>query len=266
MRRWIFTLLLLAPFAAGAQESGSNSSSGPLFMKDLVGDREFFEPWGIGVDFFTMEQDYDIQSLSFQLPGVPSVDPAEIGVTNELQHYDLKLDVWLTPFLNVFALVGRMDADTLVDLSRVSVPGLPFPLGVLPVSYDGTVYGAGVNLAYGGERWFVALNNTWTDTSLNGDFDSSVKSFTAQPRVGLIFDKWTVWAGGMYLDTEEEHSGTIELVPGLPPIPFDITLETAEKWNTAVGVGYVFGPKAHVSLEVGFGDRDHTLFNFTYRF
>ena len=57
-----------------------------------------------------LEQDYDIQSLSFQLPGVPSIDPSEIGVTNEVQHYDLKLDVWLTPFLNVFALVGRMEA------------------------------------------------------------------------------------------------------------------------------------------------------------
>ena len=45
-----------------------------------------------------------------------------------------------------------------------------------------------------------------------------------------------------------------------------VELDTMDKWNYAVGVGYVFGPEAHLSFEVGLGDRTHTLFNFTYRF
>lgn len=264
MRKVILALLLLAPFTGHAQDS---DNGGPLFMKQLVGDREFFEPWGIGLDFYTMDQDYTIEYLRFELPGLPSVDTDLIGVSNDVQHYDLKLDAWVTPFLNVFALVGRVDADTLVDLSSVTLPGAGFPLGVLPVSYDGTVYGLGFNLIYGTDRWFAMVNNSWTDTSLNGDFDSSVKTYTAQPRIGLVFNKWSAWVGGMYLDTEEEHSGIIQLpVPGLPPIPFDIGLGTMEKWNYTVGVAHVFSPKAHLSLELGFGDREHTLFNFTYRF
>jgi hypothetical protein len=266
MRRIILILLLLAPFAASAQDS----RSGPIFMKDMLGDREFFEPWGIGLDFYTMEQDYDIKSLSFKIPNFPDigeVDASQIGVSNEVQHYDLKLDVWLTPFLNVFGLLGRVDADTRVDLSTVQIPGLDFPLGVLPVSYDGTVYGGGINLVYGSERWFASLNNTWTDASLSGDFSSSVQTYTAQPRIGLIFGKWTTWVGGMYLATEEKHSGAIQLpVPGWQPVNFDITLETLEAWNYSVGVGHVFSPNATLYLELGFGDREHTLFNFTYRF
>jgi hypothetical protein len=263
MRRLLITLLLLTPALASAQES----DTGPLFMKDLVGDREFFAPWGIGLDFYTMEQDYDIAALDFQLPGLPSIDTDAVKVSNDVQHYDLKLDVWLTPFINVFGILGRVDADTLVDLSSVTLPGAPVPLGVLPVSYDGTVYGLGLNLVYGTENWFVALNNTWTDTDLGGEFTSSVETFTSQPRIGLIRNKWMVWVGGMYLDTDERHQGTIQLpVPGLPPIPFDVSLETQDRWNYAVGIGHVFGPKAHISLELGFGDREHTLFNFTYRF
>jgi hypothetical protein len=263
MRRIVLVLLCMVPLSSSAGDSGT----GPLFMKDMLGDREFFEPWGIGLDFYTMDQDYTIKSLQFVLPGVDDVDTSLVGVSNKLDHYDLKLDVWLTPFLNVFGLVGRVDAKTRVDLSSVTVPGLPFPLGVLPVSYDGTVYGGGINLIYGTDRWFVSLNNTWTDTNLSGDFDSSAKTFTTQPRVGLVFGKWTTWVGGMYLDTQEKHSGTIDLnVPGLPPVPFKIELETLEAWNYAVGAGYVFSPKATMYLELGFGDRDHTLFNFTYRF
>lgn len=263
MRQLLLALLLLLPLTTTAEESGS----GPLFMKHLVDEGNFFEPWGVGVDYFTMDQDYSIQSLEFDIPGIGDIDPSLVQVSNKLQHYDVKLDVWLTPFLNVFGLLGQVDADTLVDLSNVPIPGLPFQLGTLPVSYDGTVYGLGVNFIYGTDRWFAALNNTWTNTSLNGDFDSSVKSFTIQPRLGLIVNKWTMWVGGMWLDTTEKHSGTIDLpVPGWPPVPFAVELETSEQWNYAVGVGHVFSPKATIFLEYGFGDRTHTLFNFTYRF
>lgn len=263
MYRLILALLLLAPLSAAAQDGGK----GPLFMKHLLGDREFFEPWGVGFDYYTMDQDYEIQSLQFVLPGVDISDPSLIGVENEINHLDLKLDVWLTPFLNVFGLIGYVDADTYVDFSNVPIVGLPVSLGSLAVSYDGTVYGLGVNLLYGGEHWFAALNNTWTDTSLSGDFDSSVQTFTSQPRVGLIFGQWTFWGGAMYLDTEESHSGTIALpIPGIPPVPFRVELASLDKWNYAVGVGHVLGPQAHFSFELGFGDREHTLFNFTYRF
>ena len=258
MRRVMCTLLLLLPLSAFAD-------SGPLFMKHLLGEREFYEPWGIGIDFFTMDQQYEIQQLQFQLPGVSVPDPSQLDVQNEVEHFDLKFDVWLTPFLNVFGILGHLDAETVVDLSSVPVSGLPFPLGKLPVNYDGTVYGGGLTLAYGGERWFTSVTATWTGTDLSGDFDSSVNSFTAQPRVGLLFDKWTFWIGGMYLDTQEKHSGTVQL-PVLGSIPFEVELEGSNKWNTAVGAGYVFSPKAMLYFEYGFGNRDHTLFNFTYRF
>lgn len=263
MHRFAVVLFLMSALPALAQES----SGEPLFMKHLVQGQSFFEPWGIGLDFFTMDQDYAIESLQFSLPGVGLDDPSKIRVTNELQHLDLKLDAWVTPFLNVFALIGRVDADTYVDLSQVPITGLPFSLGTLPVSYDGTVYGLGLNLVYGTSRWFAALNNTWTDASLSGDFDSSVETIVVQPRIGLIRGGWSAWVGGMYLDIEESHSGTIVLpVPGIPPVPFSVELASQDEWNYALGAAYVFSPKAHLSLEIGFGDRDHTLFNYTYRF
>ena len=219
MRHILIALLLLTPLSIQAQESESGSRTGPLFMKDLLGDREFFAPWGVGIDIFTMGQDYSITSLEFQLPGIGDIDPSKVGVTNDVQAFDIKLDVWVTPFLNVFGLVGKMDADTFVDLS------------------------------------------------LSGDFDSSVSSYTLQPKLGLIVDGWTAWVGGMYLDTDEKHSGVIQLpIPEFPPVPFNVELESLEKWNYAVGFGKIFSPKATLFLEIGFGDRNHTLFNFTYRF
>jgi hypothetical protein len=269
MRPLLIALLLMAPLTTTAQES--ESRTGPLFMKDLVDDGDFFAPWGVGLDFFTMDQDYDIKNMKLDVPllgGEIDIDPSQVRVSNKLQHYDLKLDAWITPFLNVFGLVGRVDADTIVDLGSIAVPGLG-SLPAFPVTYDGTVWGLGANFVYGTDRWFGALNTTWTKSNLSGDFDSSVKSFTIQPRLGLIKNQWTMWVGGMWLDTEEKHKGTFDLnIVGAPPIPvsFDVELETMDRWNYAAGVGYIFSPKATISFEYGFGDRTHTLFNFTYRF
>lgn len=268
MRRLLTSSFILATtLLFSTVASAQDNNSGPLFMKHLVEDGEFFEPWGIGIDFFTMDQQYKIKDLQFSLPGVQLPDPSLLDIDNDLQHFDLKLDVWLTPFLNVFGLLGHVDANTVVDFSAAPITGLPIPITQLPISYDGTVYGGGFTLVYGSPNWFGAVTTTFTDADLNGDFDSSVSSLSIQPRLGLVRDKWQFWVGGMYLDTEEDHSGTIVLpIPGIPPVPFSVELEGSDKWNTAVGVAHAFSTKAHLSLEIGFGDRDHTLFNFTYRF
>jgi hypothetical protein len=236
-------------------------------MKDIAGDRDLPRPWGIGLDFYTMDQDYSIDYLEFELPipGVTLGDPDDIKATNEVMHFDLKADVWLLPFLNVFGLVGRVDTDTLVDFSQAEITGLPFSLGTLPFSFDGTVLGGGFTLAYGTERWFASATTTWTETDISGDIDSSVSSFTVQPRVGLVRGNWTAWAGAMYLDVDENHTGTIEL-PYIGDVDFDIDLVTTDSWNYAIGVGHYFSDRASLTFEVGFGNREHTLFNFNYRF
>jgi len=260
MKRLLLLTLFCFPLTASA-------GSGPLFMKDLLGDREFFNTWGIGVDYFTMDQSYDIKALEFALPGVVLPDASQIAVDNEISHFDVKLDVWLTPFLQVYGLVGRVDANTVVDLSAAQIFGLPVSLGELPVSYDGTVYGGGAVLVYGTERWFASVNTTYTKTSLGGDFDSSVDSLSVQPRVGLVHGKFNAFVGAMYLHTDETHSGAFALpIPGLPPVPFNVELESSNKWNTVVGLGAVFSPAGTLNVEYGFGKRDHFLINFAYRF
>jgi hypothetical protein len=258
MRGLILVLAVLLPLS-------SSADSALPFMKDLAGDTELPRPWGIGIDFYTMDQDYDIQDLQFILPGISIGDPSQIKVTNEVQHFDIQADAWLLPFLNVFGIIGRVNIDTLVDFSQAEITGLPFNLGTLPVSFDGTVYGLGFTLVYGTENWFTSVTTTFTDTSTSGDLESSVESLSIQPRVGLLRGSWRFWAGGMYLDTDEKHSGIFEL-PFIGPVPFSVDLATRDNWNYTGGVGYVFSDRANLSLELGFGSRTHTLFNFNVRF
>ena len=257
MRGLILLLAALLPL--------SSMADGLPFMKDLAGDADLPRPWGVGLDFYTMDQDYDIKSLDFSLPGVIVGNPEAIEVTNEVQHFDFKGDAWILPFLNVFGVIGRVDVDTTVDFSNADIIGLPVNLGQLPFSFDGTVYGGGFTLAYGTERWFTSVTTTFTRTSTSGDFESKVNSTSIQPRIGLLRNGFRFWVGGMYLDTDEKHSGVFEL-PFIGAVPFDIELETKDAWNYSIGAGYVFNDRANLTFEAGFGNRKHTLFNFNFRF
>lgn len=258
MRPLCAAAMLLLPLAAAAE-------SRLPFGREWVGDRELPRPWGVGFDLVTLDQDYEIDALSFTLPGVTLGDTDVIDVTNEVQHADIKADVWLLPFLNVHALLGKLEGDTDVDLSGVSIPNLPIPLGVLPIRYKGTVYGAGFTAVYGGEHWFVSLTGNYADTDVEGDFDSSVRSVTWQPRIGALWQSWAFWVGGFYLDADERHSGTIAL-PGLGAIPFDVSLGEADKLSYVGGARYRMGEHAEATLELGGGSRQVTVFNLTFRF
>ena len=246
-------------------DEGSGHRAMLPFMREIAGDHELPRPYGIGMDIFTMQQDYAIDSLTFALPGFSLPDPSIIKVQNDLVHNDLKLDAWVFPFLNVFAIYGHVSAHTDVNLSAVVIPGLPVSLGTLQVRYDGSVYGGGATLAAGGDHWFASLTGTWTRTSLSGDFDSRVKARTVQPKLGFITGPWSAWIGAMDLHNDESHVGVIS-IPGLGSVPFAVKLKNSAGWTPSVGVHYAIDRFGEVSFEYGGGDRRTTLLNVTLRF
>ncbi len=263
--RFILTLAALAlPISAQADA---------LFGNDMAGDRKLPRTWGIGIDYFSMNQPYQIDSLSFTPPALPITDPSLLAVNNDIEHVDLKIDVWVLPFLNLFGIYGQIDGETAVDLSSLGLP-LPPDVRTLRIGYDGDVYGGGAVLAFGGEKWFGSVTATFTDTSISGDFNSSVSASTIQPRIGLRFgDHTEVWIGGYIIDAEEKHSGTIivdlgPLIPPFMPFPldFDVDLSQAEDFNFSVGMHMMITDAWETTIEVGGGNRRTALANLTYRF
>jgi len=262
--KYVVALLLSLPVLGQADS---------LFGSDLAGDRKLPKIFGIGVDYFSLDQPFQIDRLSIStlvpiLP--PNLDPALIGTDSEVTHGDLKIDVWLLPFLNVFAIYGQIDGETIVDLSNIGVP-LPPEVSRLAIDYDGDVYGGGLVLVVGGDRWFASVTGTFTETSLSGDFNSSVQATTIQPRVGLRFgDESEFWIGGYFIDAEESHAGTaiLDLGPliGVVPIDFDVKLSQKQDFSLSFGTHMMLSHSWEATIEVGAGDRDTAPANLTYRF
>ena len=223
--------------------------------------------FGVGIDFFAMDQPYAIESLSFSAPGLalPPVNTSSIDVQSEIRHVDVKLDAWILPFLNVFGILGKVDGTTTVDLTSA---GLPLPISSIDIDIDGNVYGAGATLAIANDRFFGTLTAALTNTSLKGDFESSLKTVSLQPRAGFYKKSFQVWLGGLYLNTDEKHTGTIPLNLGGPsaiPVTFDVILDDKQAFSPTVGGSYHFNKHFSLTVEAGFGDRTPVLANLTYR-
>lgn len=255
------------------------------FGNGLAGDQKLPPTYGIGIDYFNMRQPYALDNLTLIDTGPVDVDlgqillpdPSILPIDNEIRHTDLKVDVWVAPFLNIFGIYGHVEGETRINLGVLGLP-LPPQTNSLTIDYDGKVYGGGFVLAAGGERWFGSLTGTYTDTDLSGDFDSSVKATIYQPRFGLRFgDHTEFWVGGYFLDAEEKHSGTIDLDLGLvatqlpPPIDgqdvdFQVDLSQDKDFNWSVGTHMTWADAWEATIEVGAGDRQTALANVTYRF
>ena len=267
------TAVLALPFTAQADA---------LFGNDMAGDRKLPRTWCIGIDYFEMSKPYQIDSLSLfdgpvDLGALLVPDPSILPIDNKVSHHDIKIDVWVLPFLNVFGIYGQIDGDTRINLGVLGLP-LPPETNSLAISYDGDVFGGGVTLAFGGDSWFGSVTATVTDTSLGGDIKSSVSATTIQPRLGMRFgDHTEIWVGGYILDAEEKHSGTIDLDLGLlgsmlpPPIDgqdvaFEVDLSQSEDFNPSIGMHMMMSDAWEATVEVGAGDRRTVLANITYRF
>jgi len=236
------------------------------FGRSWAGDRDLPKPYGVGFDLFSMDQGYAIRSLDFELPGATIADTSAIRVDNALTHVDLKADAWLFPFMNVFAMVGKVHANTNVDLGAVSIPNVPAGLlDELVIRYSGEVYGGGLTLAYGGEHWFTSVTGTYAKTSLSGDFDSNVTTKAWQPRVGLLTGDWAFWVGTMFIDIEENHAGNIAL-PFLGDVPFAVELENQRRDSAVFGIHRRLADTIDLNFEFSNSARKSTLLNLTWRF
>ncbi len=222
---------------------------------------ELPRPFGVGITLYGQSQEYSIERLSFNAPGLV-VDPGALEIDNQIQEANLKLDYWVAPFLNVFGIVGQLDGKTRVDLTGAA---LPIPLTHLIIDYDGEVYGGGLTAAVGGARWFGSLTAIYTDTSLSGDFESSVTALVLSPKIGLHGDRGAAWVGAMYQDAQEEHAGRIT-VPFVGTTDFAVELASKDEINLVVGMSAGLTEHWHLELEGGTVGRLSGSVGMTYRF
>ncbi len=174
-------------------------------------------PVGIMSNFIYLRQGIIIDNMQLGLltsdVDIPltGVDFIEFG-NNISTAYSVNIrpDIWVFPFLNVYGLFGVGSSETEVNLVA------PIALQSI-VKQSLTTYGLGMMTAVGlGPVWLsLDFNVTWSKPEL---LDKPVKVVTTGFRFGHSFvfkekpyRNLAIWAGGMYLNMESETVGQIAL-------------------------------------------------------
>jgi hypothetical protein len=260
----------LAP--VGGEATVSADSLFPLW-KSLLGDREFLPPYGINLVLFDLSGQWDVKSFSASVNGNELVSVSGKAHVHPFT-YGGRADVWVLPFLNVFATVGGVKLN-------VQATGLDLPLGIsgippevirgdvnLDLDFTGYYGGGGFVLSYAWKTWFTSVDysTVWThlESSQSGVTGNELRTDTASFRIGYNAGPIQPYMGARWVKKIDHFEGTVS-GPGNVPLTFAVDLQ-APVWNYVVGIHGLIARHFELLVEAGFGQRTHGLVNLGYRF
>lgn len=210
---------------------------------------ELPEPFGININYMNMRQDINVDSIRFSGLGWDSYNlPSDlfdikVGKTREKSKTrTVKLDAWVLPFMNVYALVGKTRGSSVshvsVDSNPDSIPSGDFMGKIIAgavhnmyesgqlkdlnftLKFKGTTYGVGTVLTSGYDNWFGLVDLNYTQTHFDV-LDGSIDALTVSPRIGYRFTTpgasrlhlapghLNLWVGTMYQDIQQTFKGDL---------------------------------------------------------
>lgn len=218
------------------------------------------------------------------LTPVPFVTTDQIKAHNHVVEF--KADVWLFPYLNLFASIGRanggMDIAVNIDLTGLLPPVLCRPPADCSrdlrfhAEIDNTTLTFGGMVSYGAEDWFAALlaSRTLSMSSRDrSDITSTDAGLRVGPRLKLPADTRLALYGGVnYVDldttVEGSLSGEVRDPAGAPlTLRYRTSLRNPWKWSALVGANFEFARRWNLQAEQVFGKGgDRTVVSASVRF
>jgi len=184
---------------------------------------------GVGVNYLWSESDLLIQNLTVGFNYGPMVDLSNVvrinGATATASGVNIRPDLFILPFLNVYGIFGVAKTSTSIDAS-VWLPDSANNWHQVTAfsskaNFDVTTIGFGLTPTFGlGGGWLALdMNFAWSDVSA---LDKPAFSFVVGPRFGKTFklsdpdQAVTVWVGAFRLSIGSETNGSINLSEVLP--------------------------------------------------
>ncbi|MBN2543247.1 hypothetical protein JXI42_10315 [bacterium] len=230
--------------------------------RSWAGDKKLPLPVGVSARYYYQDQAYVLSELWINDEPRETDDLDTIDVSNEIGEWNLKIDVWVLPFVNFFGLLGSIKGNTLVD----------FAIGEdMNIDYEGWMWGIGATIATGMGRFFSTVSTIYTDSNLDVT-TSTVNAWILSPNIGVNFndvwfiDRFALWGGAMYQRSEEKHEGDIGGVPLFGEIHYKVGLRQRESWNFQMGLNTEFTEHICLELDGGLGDRHQASASLMYRF
>lgn len=196
----------------------------PLWGQKL-GTKGFLLPYPIGVmiNGYSGRQDVVISDLAVGLNDNPMVSLDDVvgfsTVSASIRNINMRTDIWLLPFLDVYGIFGMVSAQTKVGISSIMDKPVDFHT---QADFHGYEYGVGAMLTGGIRSIFFSLDASkiWTNLDNMATTNSVVNLGL---RTGYIFHfqnnpvrNISVWTGATRYFLSSHTEGTVELADVLP--------------------------------------------------
>ncbi len=264
-------------------------------------------PLGAGVTYAYTDQEQLLDRLEVGFGGSGDTTPVSFvsfdNAFSKSNATQAKFDFWLFPFMNVFGSIGKVTGkapleftvngdEWIDDLENAGVidctpsdrppfqPANPVICGALtgrevtaPIeaNFDGMTYGIGTVLAGGWNGWFATIPIVFTYADMDQTKTEGVTT-TIAPRGGRVFGlgrfgNLALYAGGQYLKTELDISGTFEFGDTGLAVDYKIRQQNKDRWAGTLGGNWDINKHWSWTLEYsGFTSRDNIVTSVNLRF
>ncbi|HJQ98066.1 MAG TPA: hypothetical protein VJ826_07100 [Candidatus Polarisedimenticolaceae bacterium] len=265
MRPRLTAALVLAAVLSGFAAAADPADKPPLlpFLGEEARKRGIELPatFGIGVVYYHLDRAIEISDVRVGRNGEApqSVsDFAHLGSDSRVDNVNLKADVWILPFLNLYAIVGGIwnESQTTID---VMLPPL-LPGGAprektltVPTEMTGTVGGLGMTLAGGyGPLFFAAdVNAARADLGFDDEFKAVVTSVRGGWNGRAGSRPFRAWVNATYWDTFAEATGTVTDPDDGGTLKFEVDQGPVHPWT--FGLGSAYSPTKWLDIAVDTG-------------
>jgi len=184
---------------------------------------------GVSVNYFWQESDLVIDNLLVGFNNGPMQNLDQVirfdGAKSTASALNIRPDIWLFPFLNVYGIFGKVQSSTEIN-AGLWVPDANNNWSEVltfgsKANFNGTTAGLGLTPTIGvGGGWLALdMNVAWTDIDA---LEQPAMSFIFGPRLGKTFKfanperNIAIWAGAFRVHIKSETTGSLAIKDVLP--------------------------------------------------
>lgn len=251
--------------ATGTPAAGAEAKRWSSFLP-LLGDAarahgvELPLPFGAGLVFYHLSRDIRVTDLRVGRNGATPTSVsqfAQLGARADVDNLNVKLDVWILPFVNLYAIAGYIKNESSTNLN-VTLPPLT-PIGsprnfnlTVPTELEGSVAGVGMTLAGGYGPFFMIYDANLAQADLG--FDDRFKAVVTSIRAGwngaAAARPLRAWASVTDWNTFATATGTVADPDG-GTLSFEVDQGPAYRYTYGVGSQYGMYKWLEFAADVG---------------
>jgi len=270
---WLCLPLLGCPISARAADTADSTSAAttapapakksflPLLAEEATKRGiELPLPFGAGLVYYHLDRAIAISDVRVGRNGAPPTSVsqfAQLSSSSSVNNENVKLDAWLLPFLNLYAVAGyvKNHSDTRIDVTLPPLlPGGPTRQRTLtvPTDVEGSVGGLGLTLAGGYGPYFMTYDVNFDQADLG--FDNKFKAVITSIRGG-----WNgkagprplrLWASVTDWNTFATATGTVADPDG-GTLSFEVDQGPAYRYTYGLGGQYSWRPWLELAVDGG---------------